>query len=371
MHISFRRIFFVLATSFAIFAALGFAKIVLIPIGMALLVSFILLPVCKELERWGLNRTLAGFLAVFMLLIILSGAITLFSSQIINLSKEVSNLGQKFMSSFTDVLVFINNNINFVDDLNRDDLIERAKEWMNEYGAAIVNSVATIIGGLISTLIFAFLFLIYRVGLTKAFMRFSAKDKRGRTFDMLKKVQKVGQGYLSGMFILILIMGTSHSIALLIIGIESPFLFGYFVGFLVIIPYVGTVAGAMIPILYTFMTTDSLLTPLIVVIYFWFIQTVESNFLSPKIVGSSMHVNALAAIISLIVGGAVWGVAGMILFMPFVAMLKVVCDEFEELKPIGLLISSDVSGAGDGSAGRTSLLKRKVKEWFSSKGNRE
>lgn len=51
-----------------------------------------------------------------------------------------------------------------------------------------------------------------------------------------------------------------------------------------------------------------------------------------------MRINALAAILSLIVGAVVWGIAGMILFLPFTAMLKVVCDEYKELKPIALLI---------------------------------
>jgi predicted PurR-regulated permease PerM len=71
---------------------------------------------------------------------------------------------------------------------------------------------------------------------------------------------------------------------------------------------------------------------------FWAIQVVESNYLSPKIVGGTLKVNALAAIISIIVGAAVWGIAGMILFLPFTAMLKVVCHEYDELKPIALFI---------------------------------
>ncbi|GAA5027744.1 hypothetical protein GCM10011506_16050 [Marivirga lumbricoides] len=274
------------------------------------------------------------------------------------------------MDSFSDVLVFINKNINFIDELTREEVITRGKEWMNESSASImktvVNSIAAIIGGLISTIIFTLLFLIYRVGLTKGFVKFSARDKREQTLGMLKRVQKVGQGYLSGMFTLILIMGTSHSIALWIIGIDSPFLFGYFVGSLVIIPYVGTVAGAVIPILYAFMTSDNLLTPLLVIAYFQAIQMTESNFLSPKIVGNSMHVNALAAIISLIIGAAVWGVAGMILFMPFVAMLKVVCDEFTQLKPVGLLISSDVAGGRGNSSDKIARFKSKFRGWFSS-----
>jgi predicted PurR-regulated permease PerM len=76
---------------------------------------------------------------------------------------------------------------------------------------------------------------------------------------------------------------------------------------------------------------------------FWGIQTIESNFLSPKIVGSSLNVNALAAILSLLIGASVWGIAGMVLFLPFAAILKVICEEFDQLKPIAMLISDDIS----------------------------
>jgi predicted PurR-regulated permease PerM len=72
-------------------------------------------------------------------------------------------------------------------------------------------------------------------------------------------------------------------------------------------------------------------------VLFWGIQTIESNFLNPKIVGSSVNVNALVAILSLLIGAAVWGIAGMVLFLPFAAMLKVVCEEFDQLKPIAMI----------------------------------
>ncbi len=80
-----------------------------------------------------------------------------------------------------------------------------------------------------------------------------------------------------------------------------------------------------------------------VMVMFWGIQIIESNFLNPKIIGNNLNVNPLVAILSLLVGAAMWGVAGMILFLPFVAILKVICEAFEQLKPIALLISNDIS----------------------------
>jgi predicted PurR-regulated permease PerM len=80
--------------------------------------------------------------------------------------------------------------------------------------------------------------------------------------------------------------------------------------------------------------------PIAVAFLFWAVQLISDNFLSPKIVGGSLNINALTAILSLIIGAVVWGIAGMILFLPFAAMLKVICEEYDELKPIALLIGN-------------------------------
>jgi predicted PurR-regulated permease PerM len=66
---------------------------------------------------------------------------------------------------------------------------------------------------------------------------------------------------------------------------------------------------------------------------------------------------------SLLVGAAVWGVAGMILFMPFASILKVICEEFEQLKPIAMLISNDISG-DEKKEEKASKWMEKVKGWF-------
>jgi len=171
-------------------------------------------------------------------------------------------------------------------------------------------------------------------------MELFPEDKKERVFKMFKSVQQVGQKYLSGMVILIIITGLLNSIGLWIIGIDNPFLFGFLAAFLAIVPYVGTALGAIIPIMYAFVSYDSLWPVFAVAILFWVVQLITDNFLSPKIVGGSLRINALASILSLIIGALVWGVAGMILFLPFAAMLKVFCAEFDELKPIALLIGN-------------------------------
>jgi len=344
MSISFQKLFFAIATVIAIFAILILAKTILIPLGFALLISFILYPLAKKLEIWGINKMFAAFLSMLAMILIIGGGIFFFLSQITNLPNELSDFQDKIMGLLRDIIVYINNHFNLETDLEQEYIIEQLKEWFKNVAFPVAENTfyttTSFLAGLLATIVYTFLLLIYRTGLTNAFIKFSPVDKREIALNMFKKVQKVGQKYLSGMILLIIILGLANSIGLWIIGVDSPFLFGFLAAAMSIIPYVGTTLGASIPVFYAFMSNDSLWIPFAVAGMFWAIQLIESNFLSPKVVGSSLQINPLAAILSLLIGASVWGIAGMILFLPFVAMLKVICEEFESLKPIALLIGS-------------------------------
>lgn len=369
MKISFQKLFFVIATVFALFAILVLAKSILIPLSVSLLMSFILFPLAKKLESWGMNKILAAFLSIFGVILIIGGVIFFFSTQIIELSKEVSHFQDKIINAFADVTVYVNNNMSFVENLQKNVLFDRMKGWLAESSGSLisktVSNAATFLAGLLAIIIFTFLFLIYRDGLTKALVRFSTEDKSERLVKMFKSVQQVGQKYFLGMLFITILIGLVNSIGLWIIGIENPILFGFLGATLSIIPYIGTTFGAIIPVTYAFVSHDSGWMAIAVGLLFWGVQMITDNFLTPKIVGNSLKVNALTTILSLIIGAAVWGVAGMILFLPFVAMFKVVCEEYEELKPVALLIGNQNYQEKGGSGKFISKWFEKIKSYFS------
>jgi predicted PurR-regulated permease PerM len=344
MSLSFQKMFYALATVFALFGLLILAKIILIPLGFSLLMAFILFPVAKKFEFWGMTKIIAAFLSIFAVILLFGGSIFLFSTQIIQLTKEFSHFQDKIIQAFTDVTLYINNNVNFVPNLDKNELSDRIMEWLSASTGSLIRQTftnsATLLTGLLETIVFTFLILIYRSQFVEASVGFFPKDKKTRVLKMFKSIQLVGQQYLLGMIMLVIIIGLANSLGLWIIGIDNPFLFGFLGAALSIIPYIGTIMGAVIPIIFAFMSYDSGWMPIAVAFLFWAVQLISDNFLSPKIVGGSLNINALTAILSLIIGAVVWGIAGMILFLPFAAMLKVICEEYDELKPIALLIGN-------------------------------
>lgn len=342
MHLSFQKVFYVIAITIGLFTILVLAKTILIPIAFAFLIAFILFPVNKKLESWGANEMVSAFASILGLFLIIGGAIALFSNQIIQLSKNIEDFKVKILNVFADVTLFINKNIPFFPELEKGELLEKIKNGLHDSAGPLLSqtfsSTANILFGALTSIIFTFLILIYRKGLVRAMVRFYSFEHRGRAFKTFKSVQKVGQQYLYGMMIIVVILGFVNSIGLLIIGIDSPFLFGFLAAVLALIPYAGTFIGAAIPALYCFISYDSIGMTLSIIVFFWLVQTIESNFLTPKIVGGNLKINALTSILSILIGASVWGIAGMILFLPLAAMIKVVCEEYIELEPFSLLI---------------------------------
>jgi predicted PurR-regulated permease PerM len=367
MHFSFQKVFYVIATVVSVFAILIFAKAVLIPIAFAFLIAFILFPVARKIESWGTNETISAFLSILSLLLIIGGSIYLFSNQIIQLTQNLTDFKTKILNVFADATILINKNNEFLPQLEKGELMDKIKIWLNESGGRLLsqtfNSTTSIIFGLLTSIIFTFLILIYKKGFVRALVSFYPQEHRERALRMLKSVQQVGQQYLFGMIVIMLILGLVNSIGLWIIGIDSPFLFGFLAAILAIIPYAGTILGAAIPVLYSFISHDNIWMPVTIAIFFWFVQFIESNYLSPKIVGGNLRINAFTSILSIIIGASVWGIAGMILFLPFAAMLKTVCEQYEELKPFALLIGDQKNNKKDYNDKFLEKWFQKIKDW--------
>ncbi|MFK7951915.1 MAG: AI-2E family transporter [Ekhidna sp.] len=344
MNISFKSIFYVIASIIGLVVILSLAKNLLIPLCFAMLFAFILYPIIKWLVKKGLNKAFSIAMTMSIVIILLLGVIVLFSAQIIDISGQYSNLFSKLKDALDASTSFLNTKVQLIPDIQSKELLNQLSEFFSDNGFLMVSDTVGITSSfftyLVLTIIYTFLILLYSNHLVSAIGYFSPKKSRDSFHKMLKEVQEVGQQYLTGMVLLILILGLLNSIGLLIVGIEYSFLFGFLAALLAVIPYVGSTIGGLIPTFYAFINYDSYWYPVGVIIVFAVIQFIEGNVLSPRIVGGSLKINALFSILSLIAGSFLWGISGMILFLPMVAMLKVVCFHYDELKPISMLLGN-------------------------------
>ncbi len=350
MTLSFKKLFYAQASLILFLLILYFGKDILVPLAFAMLFAFILYPLVTYLIRKGLNEILSIAFTLAGVMIIGSGILILFSTEIYRMTEEYSRFLEKLKSIFNTSVTYLNEQVSVIPRIESENLITGMGEFFTSSGMVIVSDTisftSTFFSYILLSIIYTFLILLYRKQLADAITQFVRKEHQTTFRKMLREVQKVGQQYFTGMLLLILILGVLNSTGLLILGIDYPFFFGFLAALLAIIPYVGSTVGGLIPTIYALISYDSYWYPIGVVGIFWFIQTVEGNFLNPKIVGGSLHINALFSILSLIAGGLLWGIPGMILFLPMTAILRVVCSHYEGLKPVASLIGDDKESSG-------------------------
>jgi predicted PurR-regulated permease PerM len=199
MKISFQNLFYALATVIGLLAIMILGKPILIPLAFALIMSFILFPLAKKFESWGMKKVLSAFLSILTVILIIAGGIFLFSTQLIELSKDLSDFRDRIIRALADVTLYINKNVSFISNLGKNELSDKFNDMLKESTGPLVGKTfttsTTFLAGLLGTIIFTFLILIYRGGLSHALMGFSPEDKKERVFRMFKSVQQVGQKY--------------------------------------------------------------------------------------------------------------------------------------------------------------------------------
>jgi len=128
-----------------------------------------------------------------------------------------------------------------------------------------------------------------------------------------------------------------NSSALLILGIQYAILLGIIGALLNVIPYIGGLIAITLPMLVALATKEPVYALFVFGAYVA-VQFIDNNFIVPRIVASKVKINALMSIIVVLLGGALWGVAGMFLAIPLTAIIKVILDRIEPLKPFGFLL---------------------------------
>jgi len=189
--------------------------------------------------------------------------------------------------------------------------------------------------------VYVFCFLLYNRSFHDFAYALMGDERQSEASTIIGHIQKLVQHYLLGLLTVIFIIGTLNSIGLFIIGVDHALFFAFFAAMLTIIPYIGIFLGACLPVFYVLLTRDSFWPAAGVLGIFLTVQFLESNFITPKVVGSKVSVNPFVAIVALLIGGEIWGIPGMLLSIPLTAILKLLLDTRPKTKAIGYFLGSE------------------------------
>lgn len=316
----------------------------LIPLMLGGYIAMLLIPACNWMETKRLPRPLAALVALLTSLSVIIGLVALVILQVRSFSRDFEDVSGRLNSYLADLdqmatEVFganlgINNGLNKSQLFN---LVESNSETVSNFLLSTIGSLS----GVVLLPVFIFFMLLYRDHLANFITKFFKPEEEDNVKSRIRGLRKVVQYYIIGLVKVMGILAVLNTAALYGIGVKHALFFGLFAALLNIIPYLGPFLGAILPFIYSFLTMDGLIYPLTVVISFTVIQLIESNFLTPKIVGGNVNLNALMTFLGLLIGGAIWGVIGMILIIPTLAILKRIFELKDSTKPYAYLFGEE------------------------------
>jgi predicted PurR-regulated permease PerM len=325
------------------FVLLYLGRSVFIPLSFALLIACILYPVCRWLEARKFSPVGAIALSMSILVAGVGLLMSLLIWQIAGFASEWNKLQFKLNDAWLQFSEWLANSAHIT--------LEEQHNWLNSmqtnYGNEVLPLLKTTAGNLsilvvmlVLIPIMAALILFERKRLVHVIQMLIPHVPATDLKTILNDTINAYYQFIKGMLVVYACVGILNSVGLLLLGVPHAILFGFIAAVLTFIPYIGIMIGASLPIVVSWITFDSIYYPLGVVAIFTFVQYLEANVIFPWAVSSKLNVNTLITIVAILVGGALWGSSGMILFVPFLGILKLIADRMQGWEALSLLLSA-------------------------------
>ncbi|WDF70782.1 AI-2E family transporter [Sphingobacterium oryzagri] len=331
--------------------ALGYiahiGQTIIVPLILGSLFSLLLVPACNWLERkLKFHRTLAAIVALLIFFGLIGGVFTMLGSQLSLLKDDWPAFEHQIMDGFHVFQGWVHQTFGVAQTEQMEYLTNTVSKSISQ-GTAIVGialiSLSSLLILFVFTFLYAFFILIYRGHIVRFLLLVNRTEHHLIVMDIVQQIQYVVKKYLIGLVLQMLIVAVLTFIALSIVGVKYSVMLALITGVFNVLPYIGIFVSMLVIALITF-ATSSITHVLLVVLALILVHLVDSNFVVPKIVGSKVKVNSLFAMMAIIVGEMIWGISGMFLAIPILAICKILFDRIRDLKAWGFLLGEEEKG---------------------------
>ena len=322
--------------------ALFYLQGILVPLAFAMILSILLNPLMNRLHKAGLPRVLAIICTIVIAIIFIGTILYFLSSQIARFSDTLPLLKERFNQLTQQLSLYLQSNFG-VGIEKQVQLVNQAAEGSKGIITSTVGSALGTLGLLLLIPVYIFLFLFYKpLILNFLYEVFAEENSQVVVSDILKNTKSAIQSYMVGLLLEAMIVAILNSTALLILDVDYAILLGVIGALLNMLPYIGGLIAIALPVLMATVTKDGYQTQLGIIAAYMIIQFIDNNILVPRIVSSKVQINALISIVIVLLGGSLWGLSGMFLSIPFIAIVKIIFDRIDGLKPWGKLLGDEV-----------------------------
>ena len=314
---------------------------ILIPLAFAAFIAILLNPLVNRLQKWKVPKIPAIILSLLLAIVFVAALFYFLSTQIAQFSEGFPLLKQKFVQISGDLEQWIFEKFN----ISTEKQVKFIKQALDNSQALLGQTVGTVLGTLSVVLllpVYVFLLLFYKTLILNFFFEVFKKEHSKSVAEILRETKMAIQSYIVGLLVEMVMVAILNSAALLILGVKYAILLGVIGAILNMLPYIGGIIAIALPVLIATVTRDGYSTQFGIIIAYLVIQFIDNNIIFPRFVSVKVQINALISIVIVLLGNALWGISGMFLSVPFVAVLKIIFDRIDELKPWGKLLGDNV-----------------------------
>jgi predicted PurR-regulated permease PerM len=315
---------------------------ILIPLLFSILLAILLLPVTQFLQRMRFNRILSILFALVGAMLIIASIVYFLTSQIANFLNDMPTIENRLGMLFLDVKQWVSNNFN-ISIVDQDNYVtETMRSIQNSGAGGIVGKTFFTLTGAISYVfflpIYTFLILYYQDHFKQFLIDVFKNSQEEKVREVLRESLSISQLYLTGLLTELIIVFALNATGFFVLGIKYALFMGLLAALLNLIPYIGMVIANAFCMLITVISCDHMGQVLLVAVVLVVVHFIDNSFIMPLVVGSKVRINALAIIVGVLIGGALFGIFGMFLAIPGLAVLKVMFDRVDGLQPYGMLL---------------------------------
>ncbi|MBB4807981.1 putative PurR-regulated permease PerM [Chryseobacterium defluvii] len=323
---------------------LALGQSILAPFFLAFLMAMLFLPVATFMERkLRLPRSLSTMASVMIMTAILTGLIYFFGSQFSSFSKDLPHLRMQFDVVFKNLQEWVSDTFHVKIDEQLNYLDQGLNKLLSSSGVILgftFGIFSSGIGFMVFFVLFFIFILNYRRVLNNFIVTVFNERHKASVQEVVSEVRVMTKKYIIGLCLQVLIVSVLTSVFLSVLGVKYAILLGVLTGLLNVIPYLGICIALLISCFIAF-ATDTPATCIYVVLGYIGVHIIDGNIVLPFVVGSKVKINALFSFIGIIIGEHLWGIAGMFLCIPAIAIIKIIFERVEGLKPWGKLLGEE------------------------------
>jgi len=316
----------------------------LAPFFLAFLMAMLFLPFANFMEqKLKLPRSVSTIVSVMMMLIILTGMIYFFGSQISSFSKDLPHLSKQFNLVFHNLQNWVSQTFNVKIDEQFDYLDQGLAKLLSSSGVILgftFGVFSTSLGFLAFFILFFVFILNYRRILNNFIVNVFNEKHKVSVQEVVSEVRIMTKRYIIGLCLQVIIVSVLATTVLTILGVKYAILLGVLTGLLNVIPYIGIAISLLISCFIAF-ATGTVSTCVYVAIGYVIVHAIDGNIVLPFVVGSKVKINALFSFIGILLGEHLWGISGMFLCIPAIAIIKIIFERVDGLKPWGKLLGEE------------------------------